>query len=236
MKKKQWCLLLSLVSVFCLTTCGIEEYYYLPQEVRITTEFNTDAVVFLPPISADTFYYASGYAIFYRIYLSGEAGGSSTSMSLINSSLVSDYNAFYPLTDPSNVTSIPSLNTFSDRRYFDLEFPISRLGGVLVIRFPTEAYGYPTISLDGSIPHRIARSRTLIAPEPKNDLFFRNTAELNNNANATSAINSDVAPGANIGHAYVSMYIVAVGQNPTNFSRMYGKPTFISVFKLPNAY
>jgi len=53
--------------------------------------------------------------------------------------------------------------------------------------------------------------------------------------NANSGLNMDVASGQ-VGHAYVAMYIVAVGQNPQNFSRIFGKPTFINIFILPNTF
>jgi len=155
---------------------------------------------------------------------------------LINPALVSDFNFFNPFTDPVNYSSITGINTFSSRRYYELEFPIGMTGGTLFIRFPTAQGGFPTISLNNNTVN-LRRSSLLTSPRPENDRSFRNTIELNNNANATAAINADVAPATGqTGHAYAAMYIITVGQNPQNFSRVYSKPTFISVFKLPNAY
>jgi len=226
------------INIF-LTSCGIEEYYFLPQLQELSgynrvTTLNTEAEINIPPIPSE-YYYASGYIIFYRIYLSNADGGDQNSLSIISSALLSDYNFFLPFTDLTNNTSITVSNTFSSRRYYELEYAIGTSGGNLKIRFPTSHGGYPTISLNDANVINLRRSSTLVAPRPVNDFSFRNTSELNNNTNATTAINADVSPSAsNTGHAYAAMYIVSVGQNPQTFTRVYSKPTFISVFKLPD--
>ncbi|GBU27713.1 hypothetical protein R84B8_01252 [Treponema sp. R8-4-B8] len=75
------------------------------------------------------------------------------------------------------------------------------------------------------------------SPKPENDKYFRNSDDLKNYTYATSTINADVSGQQNDVNnqtqAYASMYIVAVGQNPGNFTRLYGKPTHINVFLLP---
>ncbi|MCL2765472.1 MAG: hypothetical protein FWD40_09375 [Treponema sp.] len=221
-----------------LAACGIDEYYYLPQvnPSSVARVMNTDAEIRIPSITS--FSYATGYIIFYKIYLSSFDAGSWENLGLIHSTLVSDYNALLPFTDPANTTLITSLNTFTNRRYHELEFPLNRDQGILDIRFPTQDLEFPTgtFTLPNSNitgePVLLERSSRLISPEPDGDPYFRNTSGLNN------SVNTDVALGANNAsqHAYAAMYICAIGQNPQNFSRIYSKPTFISVFKLPNAY
>ncbi|MCL2809331.1 MAG: hypothetical protein FWD24_04600 [Treponema sp.] len=232
-----WFLLISIL----FTTCGIEEYYFLPQLQELSgynrfTQLNTYAEIYIPSIPSE-YYYANGYVIFYRIYLSGTDGGDQNNLNIINPALLSDYNFLLPFTDITNNTSITNINTFSSRRFYELEYAIGAGGGNLKINFPTEQGGFPVISLNDDNLINLSRSSTLVSSRPVNDLSFRNTTELNNNANAITTVNADVAQSTGqTGHAYAAMYIVAIGQNPQNFTRVYSKPTFISVFKLPNAH
>jgi len=239
-----------LVLAAAFLSCGIDEYYYLPQvsETSITRTSNTDALINLPSISQ--YYYAVNYTIFYRIYISDyliDADIQTPSeRALISSSLVSDYNALQSVTDPTITTSITSTNTFSNRNYFKLEVDgadinniLSPGGGTFRIRFPTGQGEYPEIFtrpiLDNEVGIPLRRSSELISPEPRDDPFFRNTADLSDYAKATRDINADVAGQNNASqHAYVSMYIVATGYNNELFSPIYSKPTHISIFKLPN--
>jgi hypothetical protein len=104
--------------------------------------------------------------------------------------------------------------------------------------FPTQQGDYPLLSINNGSEFHLYRSGSnntgLSLTSPKPDRFFRNTFELNDPDNATN--NADVAmrTGLSQRHAYVSMYIVAFGTNPSNFTPIYGKPTHISVFKLPD--
>jgi hypothetical protein len=226
-------------------SCGIDENYYLPQipEGNIITALNTEAVVYLPPISDDKYYYAGSYTIFYRIYISNFLTESSTELSQISPSLASDYNFFSQITNPTNTSAITSSNTFRNRNYYEIEFEgtdiasiLPKSGGTLRISFPTFLGDYPTASIDEGQEYRLSRSGQLISPEPRNDLYFRNTLELRIYENANANINADVA--GRIGemqYAYVSMYIAAVGTNPDNFMPIYSKPTHISVFRLTDA-
>jgi hypothetical protein len=223
-------------------SCGIEKYYYLPQipESNITTSLNTEAYVNLPDITSDDFYYAGSYTIFYRIYISNFPTESSTELSQISPSLSSDYNAFSQITNPANTSAITSLNTFRNRNYFELEFEgidiagmLPKSGGALQISFPTYPGDYPRASINGGQEYRLRRSNQLISPEPREDLSFRNTPQLRVYENANANINADVAGrSGEMQYAYVSMYIVAVGTNPDNFTSIYSKPTHISVFRL----
>jgi hypothetical protein len=229
-----------LLSAFFFS-CGIDEYFYLPQvpEVNVITALNTEAEIYLPPIS-DDYYYAGSYTIFYRIYTSNFPTESSTELSQINSTLSSDYNYFYQITNPTNTSAITSLNTFRNRNYFELEFEgadiatiLPKSGGTLRISFPTPLWGYPVASINKGQDYKLRRSSQLISPEPREDLSFRNTQQLREYENANANINADVAGRTgDMRYAYVSMYIVAVGTNPVNFTSIYSKPTHISVFRL----
>jgi len=227
---------------FCFLTCGIEEFYFLPQVPgnSINAQFASSAVLNLDSIPSEH-YYAAGYRIYYRIYLSSVFASSvetnQDSLRNINSSLASDYSSFSALADPSNTSSIPTISTFSGRRYYELDYQIGRNGGNFQIIFPNTADN-PTITPANGIHENLLRY-TEVIPNDNNDinheLFFRNTSGLNMPQNATSGLNMDVASGQE-GHAYVAMYIVVVGQNPQNFTNIFGKPTFINIFKLPNTF
>jgi len=227
------------------TTCGLEEYYYLPQvpEGNILTEFNTFATINLPSISS--YYYAQNYIIFYRIYIS-DYNASSISESIysnISPSLASDYNVIWPNTDPTSTTAgTPAKTLFTSRNYFELELYqqdinniLSKNGGNITISFPTTPGDYPVLSLNNSAGYRLYRAKNLLSPEP--DKFFRNSTQLSDPSKATTNINADVAgrTGLSQSYAYVSLYIVAMGANPSLFTPIYSKPTHISVFRLPES-
>jgi len=237
------------VAAFFLS-CGLDEFYYLPQvpESIIQREMNTEATITIPRIDTNQFYYAKNYSIYYRIYISGTDTDLSDNISIINSSLVSDYNAIFPTTDPTNTsaasTSIGSL--FSSRNYFKLEFEgadidkvLTTDGGNLRISFPTRTGDIPVAFFNNGPAdgYRLSRSSDLISPRT-NDMFFRNTSDLNDNTFANSNENADVAAGASgvtLRFTYVSMYIVAVGIDTIGFTPLYSRPTHVSIFKLPNA-
>jgi len=221
---------------FFLFSCGIEEYYYLPQvpESNITRLSNTEAKIIIPSIGTlpgDVFYYATGYTIFYRIYISGSytTGEITTTsqMDQINTSLTNDYNTFYPYTTTNN-TLVISENTFRNRGYYALEFSsnytIPKSGGILEFEFP--AAGVPIAKI-ANINYNLLRTSS--APQPDRNFFY--STELNQIANSSN--NPDVARNTSEGYAYVSMYIVAVGTNQDNFTPIYSKPTHINIFRLP---
>ena len=229
-----------------LISCGIEEYYYLPQvsENNIIRSFNTHAEINFPPIPSE-YYYAANYKIFYKIYISDfntEADITPDLMPGINPTLASDYRMFEPITDPTNTTSITSINTFRNNKYYELQLEgedinniLSKAGGSLSISFSPVTGFIPTVSFGGQT-YNLLRSSSLISPEPRNNLYFQNTQELRNYSFAADINkNADVAGRAGTSQlAYVSMYIVASGTNPVNFTGIYSKPTHISVFKLPD--
>jgi len=225
-------------------SCGIDEYYYLPQipESGIVRIFNTEAVIDVPTnLLNEVSHYATGYIIFYKIYISNSDKGTVIEIINNNSRISSDYNALYSYTDPSNATSIPSLNTFSNRGFYELELEgadikstaLSKNGGTFKISFPPSVGIKPYLDYSGTA-YSLYRSNGGGTFNPKPDRYFFSSPDLNDYANAVSTINADVFGQSGVNEfAYASMYIVAVGQNPSNFSRLYGKPTHISVFKLP---
>ena len=236
------------ISLYVLgaVSCGIEEHYYLPQipEENISINLNTEAVIVIPPIRNE-YYYAGYYAIFYRIYTSNYLTSSSTDLPQISSFLSSDYNYFHMLSTPANTSSITNLNTFRSRNYFELEFEGADIAELLKknsepvtlrIRFPPNYYENPVASLNDGPEYNLRRSGRLISPEPRDDLYFRNTSELRAFENANSNINADVAGrSGEMLYTYVSMYIVTAGTNPSNFSPIYSNPTHINVFKLADS-
>jgi len=227
-----------------LFSCGIEEYYYLPQVPEITdTQLANSATIILPNISQ--YYYATNYSIFYRIYISGvtlPTIQTASERNIINPELAADFNSLSNYTSPTG-TSVTTSNTFVTLKYYEIELDgedilniFTKNGGTLSILFPTMPGSYPTVSLNEGDEIRLRRSGRLTSPRPEGDLFFRNTSELNDNANATAENNADVAAGRTDiiqRNAYVSMYIVARGNNEF-FSPIYGKPTHINIFRLPD--
>ena len=241
-----------LATCFFLLTCGIDEYYYLPQlsEGRIKSEFNTYAEINIPSNFLGQAYYASGYTIFYRIYISNFESDYvvndiiNKNPSITNSNIYRDYYSLYPYTDPTNATSITSLTTFSSRGFYELELEdidirntvLSKNGGTFIIQFPTRPGDKPYIKYN-DIEHSLFRSDDKGVFSPKPNKFFFNSDDLKNYSYVTPTVNADVSGlQSEVGtqtRAYASMYVVAVGQNPRNFTRLYGKPTHINVFLLP---
>jgi hypothetical protein len=235
--------MLNILPAVFLFSCGLEEYYDLPQvpQINIKTIFNTDAVIVIPAVPDPPYYYATNYSIFYRIYISESDVSTEISSpaqrSQISASLASDFNALEQFTNPAN-SSVPSASTFRNRNYFELEFEGSTINSFLTtigvtlnrtlnIKFPTEPGGFPVVFFDNDPEIRLRRSGNLISPEPIGDPFLRNTPALNN------TINADVSARSG-NYAYISMYIVAVGYDNSQFTPIYSKPTHISIFKLPD--
>ncbi|MCL2179927.1 MAG: hypothetical protein FWB83_02265 [Treponema sp.] len=239
-------LLLTYAVTLIFTSCGIEEYYYLPQvyEGYIRGYDNTSADVTVPSISSE-YYYALGYRIFYKIYytaLSNILDPLVDTTDPTSQTLRSDFNAFRNLTDPANQTTVTTSTTFSGRNFYELrlqDFDINNLlsksGTTFTIQF-TDSPGWPpVINTNGGDSYALQRSNVSgivtrifdFVPEDKN---FINSSELNSSG---TNINLDVSSRSDSQYAYALMYIVTVGQNPANFTPVYSKPTFINIFKLP---
>jgi len=247
--KKRTFLILSFFALsVLLTTCGLEEAYYLPQvpEVYIETQLNTSAAITLPPING--YYYAQSYKIFYRIYIS-DFNATTNDISdyyNMNQTLNSDYYNILPNTDPTSTSSGTAANIlFTNRNYYELfiennnrgeniENLLTTSGGSINILFPTERGSSPILTINNT-EYRLMRSdyfSSIISTWNTDEKrFFRNRPEINVSEFA------DVVPRTDLTQtqtAYVSMYIVAAGTNPTVFTPIYSKPTHICVFKLPD--
>ena len=232
-----------------LLSCGLEDSPYLvsiPDSYMID---NTFARILLPPSYPG---YFIRFEIYYRIYISGhpESGLINTSAlrSQINSSLNSDFQGLYPLTDKTNSSVTPSnLDIiFSNRRYFKLTLAgvniddilsSFSLGGILDIKFPGNAI--PELSLNG-VPFILQRavSGPSLIFSPRPNRYFLNHPDLYDTANVTNEINADVvSPNPNTPpdqrYTYVSMYIFAIGRD--YLSTFYSQPTHIGIFRLPEA-
>jgi hypothetical protein len=236
---------LCILTLLSLLSCGIDDLLYLPQvpESNITRESTNRADIELPPLTGIS--YATGYIIYYKIYIISSEYGTVPELISNNSRISSDYNAFYSFTDPTNATSIPSLNTFKGRGFYELELEKSNIrntvlstsGGSFTIQFPTGNGERPFIN-DPDNPIYRSTDGGAFNPKPTgpNYRYFFSSPEMNDYANAIPTVNADVSGQSGVSeHAYASMYIVPVGtqQDKGNFSKLYGKPTFINIFKLP---
>lgn len=247
--------------LFTLLSCGIEEYYYLPQvpESSIERILNNEARIDTSGVIDPTptgHYYATGYIIYYKIYISSSNNADTPDgIMSINSRIRSDYNSLSSYTDPANSSSIPSLTTFSSRGFYELELyfngkniiqtVLSRSGGTFKIFFPLSrgvinpsfpSVTGPYIESGGNL-YSLYRSNGNGAFNPiPTDRYFFSSPELKDYANATPRVNADVSGESGVSeYAHALMYIVTVGTNPNTFSRIYGKPTFINIFELtPN--
>jgi hypothetical protein len=243
-------------SVLCLLSCGLEEVLYLDYVEDGIINDNTFARIQLPPGSAEGYSnYFSYFAIYYRIYISGEpiSGEINTSelRNRINSNLNSDFNGFYSLTDKTSTSANPSNleNTFNNRKYFKLTLEEAvidtvlgsgSLGKTLDIQFSPVNGERPVLTLNGvsyTLRRAVSGPSLEFRPVP-GDRYFLNHSDLNNTANVTNEINADVAaPNYNTPlsprYTYVSMYIFAIGKD--YISTIYSQPTHIGIFRLAQA-
>ncbi|MCL2214492.1 MAG: hypothetical protein FWC06_04700 [Treponema sp.] len=224
---------LSLLILFF--SCGIEEYYYLPQipQSNISYNFDTEATINIPSVNMTEFYYFTNYSIYYRIYIS-ETPVNISSTASYTSDLRNDYNAIAPYADPTNTSAATSIDqVFRNRNYHELQFEEESIGSILQsgsllrIIFPTALGDYPYASATLSGNTKSADlNRSIRDPAPNR--FFINSPEL-----GTNERNSDVSRRSG-SYAYVSMYIVAKGNDNANFREILSKPTHINIFRLPD--
>jgi len=262
MKKNRVVLLVSFFSLFCLLSCGLEDFPYIDYIDNSNITDNIRATVKLPSSSRPGYDippkgYFTHFMIFYRIYtsLSGiEAQIASTTTndileSAINTTLNSDFKALYSLTDKtsSDVSTSNIENTFYRRNYFLLTLEGANInkvlnedsrGKTLEIRFDRRN-GFPPKLILGTDEYTLQRATE--GPglnfHPKPDRRFLNDPDLYNTAHINPQTNPDVAAyaaaNAPICFSYVSMYIAAVGKTSDSLPRtIYSQPTFIGVFRL----
>jgi hypothetical protein len=249
---------LILLSFFFLHSCGLEEFLFIDYIPDGTITDNTSARVWLPSSSSEGYTnYFANFAIYYRIYISGEQTSGEINTSVlrgqINSSLNSDFSGLYNLTDKSSTSANPSNleTTFTNRKYFKLTLEegsdinsilgSSSLGKTLDIQFSPVSGERPVLILD-SVSYTLRRAVTGpsldFRPKPE-DRYFLNHPELYDTANVTNEINADVvAPNSNTPssprYTYVSMYIFAIGKD--YITTIYSQPTHLGIFRLAEAF
>ncbi|MDR0377904.1 MAG: hypothetical protein LBH70_08940 [Spirochaetaceae bacterium] len=244
------------LSLFLLSACGIEDYPYLEpvEESNITWELNVQATILLPP--SITSLQFTHFAIYYRIYISGESILSNilpSDMSKINPALYQNYAAFLPYTRTDTTSGSTQIGTLiSNQKYYplytetlDLKDVLSRsaIGQRVVIDFRQTTTGRrPTLEIGGReyVLWRTTGKESQgenFDIKPDGDRSFVNTAELNSSQYADSkniTANNDVADNTISGdrYTYVSMYIVSTGYD-TNYNPIFSQPAHIGVFRLP---
>jgi len=244
------CYLLFTICSFFLWACGIEDIPFIdpiPQG-NITQAMNNRAVVRIPADSPGATF--TNFAVFYRIYVSDTLQASTTSISsysVINPTLVSDYNSFSGYIDSATTVNVDMDRIFQNRRYryLVLEDPTTNIGAVLSessfgqsLVFDFSSSKRPTITL-GNNTYVLWRSDGggLFSPRP--DRYFVNSNELSISDNINDQINADVVnlaglPEGGRRYTYAAMFIVAVGFNPSSYSNIYSTPSLIHVFLLPD--
>jgi hypothetical protein len=246
------------LSLFFPLSCGLEDVLFLDYipDINVTMTDNTSARIDLPPGSAEGYSaYFTNFAIYYRIYISGERFtgliNTETVRKQINASLDSDFKGLYYLTDKTSTSVNPSNleTTFTNRRYFKLNLEEANintilgggsLGQTLEIQFPQNPGVRPVLTLNGgdyTLLRAVEGPSLVFSPRPS-DRYYLNHPELFDIANVKDSINADVATNSQtasdeLRFTYVSMYIFAIGRE--YLSTVYSQPTHIGVFRLPDA-
>ena len=245
-------MLIIILSLGCLLSCGLEEFYFLDAiPDGYVTYIDTTGTNIRLSSGSSSF---ENFVIFYRIYIS-ETNISGQILTAeqrtsINPALNSDFNAIFPWTDKTSTTvNTANLeNSFLARRYYQLTLQGSSINGVLdtsslgrrlEIRFTTQAGESPFLLFDDITPHYLLQRANSapgmnFRPLPEDRLFFSH-ADLRNSNNATAEINADVASHSSVNplYAYVSMYIAATGRTLDLPPRtIFSQPTFIGIFRL----
>jgi len=181
------------LSLYCLS-CGLEDTPFLEYIPDGTITDNISATIRLPSGSAEGYSsYFARFEIYYRIYISGhpESGEINTSAlrSQINSSLNSDFQGLYSLTDKTNTSANPSNleTTFNNRKYFKLTLEEAiidnvlngnSLGGILDIQFSPNSGFRPVLMLNG-VPYTLRRAVSgpslEFRPRPEDRYFFKSS-------------------------------------------------------------
>jgi hypothetical protein len=209
---------LILAALFCLLSCGLEEFSYIDYIPERNYENVNRATVKLPSSSDEG--YGSGsffinFIIYYRIYIAGATPFplgtvAPTEMGQLNTALSADWNNFLSLTDTTS-TSVSTSNlenTFNTRRYYKLELQTmaggsahidsvlgnGSLGKTITIDFPSQpgSDSKPTLRLNNETQYvllRADRSQSIqFKPLPENR-YFQNHEDLYNSENAYSSSN-----------------------------------------------
>jgi hypothetical protein len=263
-KKRLSFLGLIFVSLFCLLSCGLEEFSYIDYIPEGSYKNVNEATVWLPDNNAPGYgIYFSNFIIYYRIYIAPQSAyfdrvETVQNRSDINQALSNDWSSLYRYTDVTSTTVTTSNleTTFNNQKYYKLELepPNSidsvlgkgSLGQTLTIIFPTVNAEKPVLRIGGS-DYVLRRANSglnnLFNPEPENRLF-QNAPALYDNAKAYSSSNTNPTVNADTVsrvtteeppfRTYVSMYIAAAGAS--NLIAVYSQPTFLGIFSLPESF
>jgi hypothetical protein len=248
MVKKAIAVFLVSAALAGFSACGLEEYYYLEPvaEGRVTTSIS-QATIALPGSGADGYSNFSNFIIFYRIYLSdyqidGVSKDDTATMSSINGSLSSAYNAIKPHTDVTSSTVNTSIgDLFRNYQFYELALEGiniegvlsgSSLGNTMDINFPPNRGA--TMRLNGN-EYNLYRSTNGGVFKPEPDRYFFNSPELRDRNNLKPTLSADVTDKSQVAadqlrYSYVLMYIAAYGRYTLNF--FYSRPTFVGIFRL----
>jgi hypothetical protein len=235
---------LIIVSLFCLLSCGLEDFSYIDYIPEGNYENVFEATVRLPSSSAEGYgTYFTNFIIYYRIYIAGITPSppivsTDDLRRELNPALNSDWNGMYPFTDITSTTVNTSNleNTFNSRRYYKLELQTTdgksaridnvlssgSLGKTLTIDFPSlpGSDSKPTLRLNNETPYVLLRANSSPSisfnPKPENR-YFQNHADLYESANAYSSSNTTPAVNADT---------VARTATPDNASRY----TYVSMY------
>ena len=235
------------------STCGLDDYAFLDRvtEQAISVPTGVRAEISLPAYGAPQSNYFTRFVFFYRIYLSNTSITGRiqpVSFSTINSALAADYAALQPYTDPSSTVSVTNIAAqFSYRNYYEVMEIDNVMGngpGTVSIEFDAAYIAGPPLSLPPPVAPVVVRSGTMprltrstgygaFQLQPSSGLFLATTELFSTPVSIT--VNRDVQASSTgvPSYAYVSLYIVTQGQNDTDLSPVYSRPTFIGVFSLP---
>ena len=240
-----------------LANCGLEDYpfiYPIPQS-NITQEMNDRAIVRVPTSNIGSSF--THFVIFYRIYVSDDFQPSttlSTTFSVINPALSSDYNSIRPYIDSDTLVNSNMDSLFQGRSFKYLLFQNAEIETVLsdnaspsvlgsVLEFDFSSSKQPTMvkkDSGGNItggPYILWRSNGNGTFSPRPDRYFVNSEDLWKADNINQNTNADVSNKSSFTkedrYTYAAMYIVAVGIDINSYSEIYSTPSLIHVFLLP---
>jgi hypothetical protein len=249
------------LSLFCLYSCGLEDYLYIDYVPDISQQDDTYARFRLPSSSDEGYSsFFANFAIYYRIYISGNSVtgiiNTATVMEQINSYLRSDIAGLSYLADKTSTSANPSNleSVFTNRKFFKLTLEEdkvdnvlskgagllpSSLGKILEIRFPPNPGEKPMLILDG-VPYTLRRASDsdlpfLLQSTNPNNKFFLNNEDLYKDENITNDRNADVAApnrGTPETPRYTYVSMYIFAIGKDYISTIYSQPTFIGIFRL----
>jgi hypothetical protein len=207
------------------------------------------ATIQLPNITDPNF---TNFKLFYRIYISDRGDvdeqitqDNSALQGTINPTLRSNVSGIN--TDPANtaINTTTVNNYIRNFRLYELELEdrnmdtFLRTSGSLLINFPLTGIPYAEKGSENYYLLRSTGESSLyggVFRPATDDLYLRNTAELNRSEYATPNLNGDVADNASAGtprYTYILIYIVCSGFDSANLGTIYSTRTFVGVFRLP---